>query len=178
MSGRARNRSGRRRIPKCPDNGCEDTRPLRYATFRAPRAAAPPGTRRGKHRGRARSCGPARGNARSPRPAARSTRLRAPRPGAPPSRKARGVLHVRRRSRRHRHRGAEGKLPSQIPPGAGIEVFFADRTMETFGRCGAGWFWWPRRRGYAPAGPAAGPFPTSYAAYRHAMNIPAVPSSA
>ena len=24
--------------------------------------------------------------------------------------------------------------------GSSIEVFFADRTMETFGRCGAGWF--------------------------------------
>jgi hypothetical protein len=53
--------------------------------------------------------------------------------------------------------------------GISIEVFFADRTIETFGRCGAGWFWWPRRWGCAPAGPAAGPFPTSYAAYRHAM---------
>ena len=26
--------------------------------------------------------------------------------------------------------------------GATIEVFYADRTMETFGRCGAGWYWW------------------------------------
>ena len=54
--------------------------------------------------------------------------------------------------------------------GASIEVFFADRTLETFGRCGAGWFWWSRRRGCSPAGPATGPFATSYAAYRHAMN--------
>jgi hypothetical protein len=51
-----------------------------------------------------------------------------------------------------------------------IEVFYADRTLETFGRSGAGWFWWPRRRGFTPDGPALGPFPTSYAAYRHAMN--------
>jgi hypothetical protein len=28
--------------------------------------------------------------------------------------------------------------------GASIEVLYADRTMETFGRCGAGWFWWSR----------------------------------
>ena len=28
--------------------------------------------------------------------------------------------------------------------GISIEVFFADRELETFGRCGAGWFWWPR----------------------------------
>ena len=53
--------------------------------------------------------------------------------------------------------------------GASIEVFFADRSLETFGRCGAGWFWWSRRRGFAPAGPATGPFATSYAAYRHAL---------
>jgi hypothetical protein len=50
-----------------------------------------------------------------------------------------------------------------------IEVFYTDRTMETFGRCGAGWFWWSRRRGFAPSGLAAGPFPTSYAAYRDAL---------
>jgi hypothetical protein len=30
--------------------------------------------------------------------------------------------------------------------GATIEVLYADRTLETFGRGGAGWFWWPRRR--------------------------------
>ncbi len=54
--------------------------------------------------------------------------------------------------------------------GASIEVFYADRTLETFGGSGAGWFWWPRRRGFAPDGPATGPFPTSYAAYRHAVN--------
>ena len=54
--------------------------------------------------------------------------------------------------------------------GATIEVFYADRTLETFGRCGAGWFWCSRRSGLPPDGPATGPFPTSYAAYRHAMN--------
>jgi hypothetical protein len=50
--------------------------------------------------------------------------------------------------------------------GLSIEVFYADRTLETFGRGGAGWFWWPRRRGFAPTGPAHGPFPTSFVAYR------------
>ena len=25
--------------------------------------------------------------------------------------------------------------------GDSIEVFYADRTLESFGRCGAGWFW-------------------------------------
>jgi hypothetical protein len=53
--------------------------------------------------------------------------------------------------------------------GASIEVFFADRTLETFGRGSAGWFWWPRRRGFAPEKAAAGPFPTSYSAYRNAF---------
>jgi hypothetical protein len=53
--------------------------------------------------------------------------------------------------------------------GVSIEVFFFDRTLETFGRRGAGWFWWPRQRGFAPAGPATGPYATSYAAYRHAV---------
>ena len=53
--------------------------------------------------------------------------------------------------------------------GVSIEVFYADRTLETFGRGGAGWFWWPRRRGFAAYGPAVGPFPTSYSAYRDAL---------
>jgi hypothetical protein len=55
--------------------------------------------------------------------------------------------------------------------GVNIEVFYADRTLETFGRGGAGWFWWPRRRGCSPDGPATGPFATSYAAYRHAGQV-------
>jgi hypothetical protein len=54
--------------------------------------------------------------------------------------------------------------------GVSIEVFYTDRTLETFGRCGAGWFWWPRKRGFAPSSPAKGPFPTSYSAYRDALH--------
>ena len=53
--------------------------------------------------------------------------------------------------------------------GASIEVFYADRTLETFGRSGAGWFWWPRQRGFAPNKLAHGPFPTRYSAYRDAL---------
>jgi hypothetical protein len=56
--------------------------------------------------------------------------------------------------------------------GISIEVFYSDRTLETFGRGGAGWFWWPRRRGFSPDGPATGPFATGYSAYRHAMKSP------
>jgi hypothetical protein len=59
--------------------------------------------------------------------------------------------------------------------GASIEVFYSDRTLETFGRCGPGWFYWARRPGFAPDGAATGPFATSYAAYRHAM-LAAIPS--
>ena len=58
--------------------------------------------------------------------------------------------------------------------GVSFEVFYSDRTLETFGTGGAGWFWWSRKRGFPPMGPAAGPFPTSYSAYRSAMNA-AVP---
>jgi len=53
--------------------------------------------------------------------------------------------------------------------GVSIEVFFANRTMETFGRGGPGWFWWRRQRGLAPDGARRGPFATRYAAYRHAL---------
>ena len=53
--------------------------------------------------------------------------------------------------------------------GISIEVFWADHTLETFGRCGAGWFWWPRKHGFTPDGPAYGPFPSSYSAYRDAL---------
>jgi hypothetical protein len=54
--------------------------------------------------------------------------------------------------------------------GASIECFYADTRLATFGSGGAGWFWWPRRRGFAPDSPAFGPFPTSYSAYRHALS--------
>jgi hypothetical protein len=36
--------------------------------------------------------------------------------------------------------------------GISIEVFYADRALETFGRCGAGWFWWSRRQGFRQSG--------------------------
>jgi hypothetical protein len=60
---------------------------------------------------------------------------------------------------------------SDVDPATGrsIEVFFADRSLEKFGWCGAGWFWWPRRRGFAPTGPGSGPFPSSYSAFRGAL---------
>jgi hypothetical protein len=54
--------------------------------------------------------------------------------------------------------------------GVSFEVFYADRTLESFGRRGAGWYWWPRTRGCPPSGSPTGPFATSYAAYRRALN--------
>jgi len=56
--------------------------------------------------------------------------------------------------------------------GISIEVFFSDHTLETFGRGGAGWFWWPRVRGCSPDGSPTGPFATRYAAFRHALSRP------
>ena len=53
--------------------------------------------------------------------------------------------------------------------GACIEVLHADRTLETFGTCGAGWFWCSRRRGFSSDRPARGPFSTGYSAYRNAL---------
>jgi hypothetical protein len=73
-----------------------------------------------------------------------------------------------------RQRGRRDPLYDINPlTGATIEVFYADRALETFGQYGGGWFWWFRRRGCSPEGPATGPFATSYAAYRHAMNTSA-----
>jgi hypothetical protein len=55
--------------------------------------------------------------------------------------------------------------------GATIEVFFADRVLaQAFGANGAGWFWWSCQPGCLPNCPPAGPFLTSYAAYRQACN--------
>lgn len=34
--------------------------------------------------------------------------------------------------------------------GVSFEVFYSDRTLETFGRRGTGWFWWSRERGCPP----------------------------
>jgi hypothetical protein len=74
--------------------------------------------------------------------------------------------------------GVANSAPNRFEPlydthpltGAVFEVFYADRTLETFGRCGPGWFWWCRRRGFAPDGERRGPFATRYAAYRDAVS--------
>jgi hypothetical protein len=58
--------------------------------------------------------------------------------------------------------------------GAVIEVFHADRVLaESFGACGAGWFWHVFRPGCLPDDLPIGPFMTSYRAYRDAVeNLP------
>jgi hypothetical protein len=55
--------------------------------------------------------------------------------------------------------------------GASFEVFYVDRTMATYGRVGAGWFWWCRRPGFAPEGERSKPFATRYAAFRNAVSV-------
>ena len=40
---------------------------------------------------------------------------------------------------------APGFFDSNPRTGASIEVFYADRALETFGRCGAGEFNWSKR---------------------------------
>jgi hypothetical protein len=55
--------------------------------------------------------------------------------------------------------------------GIGFEVFYADGTLPTLGGVRAGWFWLLRPHGSALAGPAVGPFPTSYSAYRDALDL-------
>ena len=37
--------------------------------------------------------------------------------------------------------------------GVSFEVFYSDRTLETFGRCGAGWFWCAREHGLSASRP-------------------------
>jgi len=52
--------------------------------------------------------------------------------------------------------------------GASIEVFHADRSLESFGWLGAGWYWCARQRGSRLQ--AHGPFPRSCSAYRAALS--------
>ena len=70
----------------------------------------------------------------------------------------------------HRQQKYEPLFAFDPLTGLTLEIFFANRTLESFGWSGAGWFWWPRRRGFAPTGAARGPFPTCYFAYRHALH--------
>jgi hypothetical protein len=52
--------------------------------------------------------------------------------------------------------------------GATIEVFYVDHVLAKSFGTRAGWVWWTCQCGCLP-GPPAGPFGTSYAAYRDAL---------
>ena len=68
----------------------------------------------------------------------------------------------------HRHQ-FDAIFDNHPVTGTSIEVFYADRSLASFGWGGAGWFWQVRRRGSAAEGRSMGPFPTSYSAYRDAL---------
>jgi hypothetical protein len=54
--------------------------------------------------------------------------------------------------------------------GATLEVFFGDRPLaQSFGASASGWFWWTCQPGCLSKCPPAGPFATSYRAYRDAL---------
>jgi hypothetical protein len=54
--------------------------------------------------------------------------------------------------------------------GTSVEIFYADCSLaKSFGR-GAGWFWWSCQSGFLPDGEPTGPFATSDAAYRDAVD--------
>jgi hypothetical protein len=50
---------------------------------------------------------------------------------------------------------------------ASVEVFYADRALANSFGSSTGWFWWTCQRGFLPEELPAGPFATSYAAYRN-----------
>ena len=54
--------------------------------------------------------------------------------------------------------------------GDSIEVFFADHWLAKSFGTNPGWFWWTCECGCLPDGPPTGPFGTSYAAYRDALD--------
>lgn len=60
--------------------------------------------------------------------------------------------------------------------GTSVEIFYADYALaKSFGR-GAGWFWWSCQSGFLPDAEPAGPFATSDAAYRDALEVKAWPA--
>jgi hypothetical protein len=54
--------------------------------------------------------------------------------------------------------------------GRAIEVFYADEGLARAIGSSVGWYWWECHPGCLPEGDAFGPFPTSYRAYRDALN--------
>src|SRR5271170_6927107 len=54
--------------------------------------------------------------------------------------------------------------------GVSLEVFFADEWLAKSFGTNPGWFWWTCECGCLPEEPPTGPFATSYAAYRNALD--------
>jgi hypothetical protein len=59
---------------------------------------------------------------------------------------------------------------TNLRTGNSVEVFFADDWLAKSFGTRAGWFWWACQRGFLPDMPPTGPFGTSYAAYRNALD--------
>ena len=54
--------------------------------------------------------------------------------------------------------------------GVSLEVFFADHWLAKSFGTNPGWFYWTCECGCLPEEPPTGPFATSYAAYRNALD--------
>ena len=66
-----------------------------------------------------------------------------------------------------RHTAYEPLYDLDPQSGASVEIFYADRVLaESFGAPAAGWFFWSCQVGSLPAELPAGPFASSYLAYR------------
>jgi hypothetical protein len=67
-----------------------------------------------------------------------------------------------------RHTAYEPLYDIDPQTGASVEIFHADRVVaESFGTPSAGWFWWSCYSGCLPHDRPAGPFASSYLAYRN-----------
>jgi hypothetical protein len=69
-----------------------------------------------------------------------------------------------------RHAAFEPIYDGDPHTGVTLEVFFADHWLAKSFGANPGWFWWTCECGCLPEGPPTGPFATSYAAYRNALD--------
>jgi len=66
-----------------------------------------------------------------------------------------------------RHTAREPLYDIDPQTGATVEIFYADGAVaRSFGTSEAGWFWWTCQSGSLPSDLPAGPFTSSYLAYR------------
>ena len=59
---------------------------------------------------------------------------------------------------------------TNLQTGNSVEIFFADHWLANSFGTQPGWFWWECQCGRLPERPPNGPFGTSYAAYRNALD--------